>query len=167
MRRALAQYTRRSRFRHPGPPELLDAFESVLGREAAATLRGALFDEGWVDYAVDDVRSEPDPTPGGSWSGSVLVRRRGTLSFPVEVDLVATDGSTQRQRWDGHGDWTRLVWDGRGALRGAIVDPDEQILVDQDRENNQTTDEGLGGGAPRTLERAFYWMELALQAASP
>jgi len=165
--RALGDYTRRFRFRHPGPQELVDSFESVLGREASATLRGALFDKGWVDYAVDELRSDAGPAPDGSWSGSALVRRRGTLSFPVEVDLVAADGSTRRERWDGHGDWKRFAWHGRAALRGAVVDPEEQILVDQIRENNQGTVDGAGSGAPRVLERAAYYMELALQAVGP
>ena len=40
-------------------------------------------------------------------------------------------------------------------------------MIDMNLENNRATAEGHGGGARRTLERATYWMQLALQAVSP
>jgi hypothetical protein len=155
-----------------------------LGAHVAATLRVALFEKGWVDYAIDGVSSERAMTaagmfdrggkreraPGtdeGDWEGSVLVRRRGNLSFPVDIDLVLDDGTTRRERWDGEGESKRIAWRGPVALRGAVVDPDDRVMIDAHRDNNRAAAPGGGGGAPRALERATYWMQLAVQAAFP
>ncbi len=153
--RALGLYARRYRFEHPGPEQLLAVFEEILGARVAATLRRALFEKGWVDYVVDGV------TPS-----SALVRRRGTLSFPVEVELFLDDGSTLRRQWDGQGESRSFEGPGSSPVRAAVVDPDDRVFIDANLANNHGGDGG-GGGAPRTLERATYLMQLALQVASP
>jgi hypothetical protein len=184
--RALGRYARRYRFQHPGPEQLVAVFQEVMGARAAGALHAALFDEGWVDYAIDGVwsreakrpagyfddtgkREKADATKvdGGGWDNSVLVRRLGTLSFPVDVELTFVDGTTRREHWDGEGESKRFVWRGPVALRGAVVDPDDRVLVDQNLENNHGTSVGGDGGAPRTLERATYFAQMLLQAVSP
>jgi hypothetical protein len=165
--RALGRYARRFRFEHPVPSDLIDAFAAVLGEEPAAVLRSALFDEGWVDYAVDNVWSEPAPSPDTGWQGSVVVRRRGTLVMPVDVDLFLADGTTRREHWDGSGDWQRITWRGQVALAGAVVDPDHRIAVDERLTNDHASTSSGGGPTHRSLERLVYWAELALQALSP
>jgi hypothetical protein len=165
--RALGRYARRFRFEHPVPSDLVGAFDEILGPEPAELLRSALFDEGWVDYAVDGAWSDRDPSGDGSWMGSVVIRRRGTLALPVDVDLVLADGTTQRERWDGKGDWERIPWHGRVALAGAVVDPDHRILIDERPSNNHAAVVGAGGTTRRSLERLTYWLELALQAIAP
>jgi hypothetical protein len=184
--RALGRYARRFRFQHPGPDQLLAVFAEVLGPRVATTLRMALFEKGWVDYVVDGVSAEEAPRaagmfdrdgqrqkvePGereeGGWDNSVLVRRRGTLSFPVDVDLLLADGTTRREHWDGEGEARRFSWHGSSAVRSATVDPQDQVVVDANLENNRGRVDGRAAGAWRTLERATYWMQLALQAVSP
>jgi hypothetical protein len=119
-------------------------------------LRTAFFDKGWVDFAVDQVEAD-----------SVIVRRRGTLTFPVDVELVLEDGSTRRERWDGAGESKTFTPGGSGAIRAAIVDPEHRVTIDANPQNNFGSVAGGGSGAPRTLERAVYWTQLALQAVSP
>ncbi len=177
--RALGRYTRRFRFEHPGPEEFLEVFGEVLGPRVEATLRTALFDKGWVDFAIDDVRSRRAPAAPGAgegtspiattdgWEGSVVVRRRGTLSFPVEVELVTSDGVRQRETWDGNGDWKRIEWHGPVALTGAVVDPDDRVMIDANLENNHGSTRDGGGSTRRTLERLTYFVQLALQVVSP
>ena len=182
--RALGRYARRFRFEHPGPEELITVFAEVLGDRAAATLRAALFDKGWVDYAVEDVWSRRAETAAGvfetggkretrpaqretQWEGAVLVVRRGTLTLPVDIQMLFANGSTRRERWDGNGSSKRIEWRGPVALRAAVVDPDDRVMIDLNLENNHASAPGEGEGAPRTLERATYWMQLALQAVSP
>jgi hypothetical protein len=184
--RALGRYARRFRFQHPGPDELLAVFDEVLGARGAATLRTALFEKGWVDYVVDGVSAEEaaraagmfdrngqrekvevGEREGGGWDNSVLVRRRGTLSFPVDVDLLLADGTTRREHWDGEGESRRFSWHGSSAVRLATVDPEDRVLVDANLENNRAGADGRGGGAARTMERATYWMQLVLQVVSP
>jgi hypothetical protein len=153
---ALGEYARRYRFQHPGPDQFLGVFAETMGPSVAATLRAALFDKGWVDYAVDEIREH-----------SVLVRRRGTLSFPVDVDLTFEDGSTRRERWDGVGESKVIAASSASALRAAVIDPDHRVTIDANLENNANAASDAGHGAPRTLERALYWMQLAVQWVSP
>ena len=184
--RALGRYARLYRFQHPGPEQLLAVFEEVLGTRVAGMMRSALFDEGWVDFAVEQVRTRESTRPAGIFDtggkreksaggksdnggseNSVLVRRRGTLVLPVDIALTMADGTTRIEHWDGEDEAKRFAWHDTQALRGVVVDPDERVLLDPNRQNNSATAEGEGGGAERTFERALYFMQLALQAASP
>jgi hypothetical protein len=183
---ALGRYARRYRFEHPGPEQLIGVFRESLGDRAAATLHAALFEKGWVDYAVDGAwtRSaervagvfdrggkretvKEGASEEGGWDSSVLVRRRGTLSFPVDIEFSFTDGSRRRERWEAEEEWKRFSWHGPVALRAAVVDPDDRILVDMNLGNNMGVPQGEARWAPRTFERAMYWMQLLVQAVSP
>jgi hypothetical protein len=184
--RAIGLYTRRFRFEHPGPEDLLAVFGEVLGPGAARALRTALFDKGWVDYAVDGVsceesklaggffdidgkrqKVEPGKSQAGGWDASVLVRRRGTLVLPVEVELTFADGTRRRESWDGEGDAKRFDVHSPVALLGAVVDPDDRVLIDRNLENNHGVVAEQKGGLWRLLERLTYVGQLAIQAVSP
>jgi hypothetical protein len=110
---------------------------------------------------------EHDEHEAKEWDNVVLVRRRGTLSFPVDVDLLLTDGTTRHEHWDGEGESRRFSWHGTSAVRAAVIDPHDRVMVDMNLENNRGAAEGRGGGGGSTLERTTYWMQLALQAVSP
>jgi hypothetical protein len=175
--RALGLYARRTRFGHPGPDEFLSAIAGELGEDAAATLRTGLFDRGWVDYAVEGVSTEEGSSAAGvaarqarpalAWDGSALVRRRGTLSFPVDVELELEDGSTRREHWDGRGDSFRVRWHGPERLAAVTVDPDDRIGIDADLGNNRASVRNTRPWPWRWFERTTYWMELALDLVSP
>jgi hypothetical protein len=187
MARALGGYTRAFRFEHPGPDAFVQSFADGMGREAAATLRRALFDEGWVDYAVTEVVSHATTPPRGLFDrngkretitdapvdanaveGSVLVERRGTLSFPVDVELTLVDGKRVRMRWDGRDSSVRLPYQGASRIRAAVVDPDHNVLLDDDLANNHATASDMEtAGAPRVRERATYWAELLAEVFGP
>ncbi len=183
--RALGRYARLYRYQHPGPEQLLAVFEEVLGARVAATLRAALFDKDWVDFAVDQVRCHETMKPAGVFdsagkretvvavrSGSggyengALVRRRGPLVMPVDIALRMADGTTRVERWDGEGEVKELAWHDTTALVGVTVDPEGKVLIDQNPQNNAATVE-RGGGALFTLERATYFVQLLMQGFGP
>jgi hypothetical protein len=187
MQRAMGGYTRRYRFAHPAPEEFVAAFSEAMGENAAATLSRALLEKGWVDYAVEEVVSRDSkgprgifdkggkretvkdaPLPAGSFEGWVLVRRHGTLSFPVEVELALADGSRTRVAWDGQGDVMRIPYQGKTALRAAVVDPDHKVLLDDDLTNNHASaaDAPTARGG-RVLERALYVAEMLVHWVAP
>jgi hypothetical protein len=183
---SLGRYARRYRYMHPTSEELLGSFEEVMGKRVRETVRTALFDRGWVDYAVVALESSPAHAPRGLFDqagervrvdgrnltggfvGAAVISRRGSLRFPVDVELHFADGSRQRVRWDGEEPVTRIPFEGPSALRGVVVDPEEAILLDGDRTNNFALAPGASGaGAPRTAERLLYWAQLLLQWLSP
>lgn len=188
MQRALGGYARAFRFRHPTPDDLLAMVGAAMGERAKANLKTALFDKGWVDYAVLQMSSHPARKPAGifdvagkretvpvdrsasgaRYEGWVLVTRRGTLSFPVDVELALEDGTKKRVAWDGNAESKRIPYAGDSRLVGVVVDPDHKVLLDAQPTNNAATSSSSPSpGAPRVLERATYWAELLLQAVSP
>ena len=183
VRRAVGRYTRRYRFEHPGPAELLGVFEAVVGHEAAATLRAALFDRASVDYQVasfDSVLSEPprgvfgDPAhpsaapaaPPGAWTGDVLLRRRGALRFPVDVELHEENGDVQRLRWEAREPAERLTYTGKSRLIAVVIDPEHRILLDENLANNAKRS-GRSPLVGPVLERALFAAEAGLWGLQP
>lgn len=188
VRAALGRYARKYRFRHPGPDELLQAFEETLGPSAREVLRVALFERGWVDYAVLGIRDaevsdaaglfdgpagRQKVSPGGREGGArrregwALLARKGTLRLPVDVRLALSDGTSRWARWDGEGDTVRIPYSGTAALVGVVVDPDEKVLLDADRANNHGSPSGRRGSMARTWERLVFWSQLAAEATAP
>jgi hypothetical protein len=186
VRDAIGQYTRRYRFRHPGPEEMLGVMGEALGSEVVETLREALFHRGWVDYAVAEVRSWSDDAPSGIFgdpekpseapaakvpgghTGRVLVRRRGTLRFPVDIDLVRGDGTSERVRWDGQGSTHEIAYAGASPLVAVVVDPEHRVLLDDDLLNNASRP-ALGRPVlgRRVLERGVFAAQMALHFLAP
>lgn len=185
--RALGDYSRRFRFGHPVPEDLFACYEREVGPGARALLQSALFERGWADYAVVAVASSevhaaagvfgdgasrktvpPNSGRTGEHVGWALVVRRGTLVVPVEIELVAEDGTRTRASWDGHGDTNRIPYRGSSPLAFAVVDPDHKVLLDETFSNNF----GRATSAPRsnthrTGERLLYWGELFASLLGP
>jgi hypothetical protein len=188
MERALRTYAATFRFEHPGPEDLLRTIGDVVGGEAAAAVRRALFEKGWVDYAVVEVVSNPTTPargifdrPGGEretvrdpagasseFDGWALVERRGPLSFPVDIELRLADGTRTRVAWDGHDASVRIPYHGKSRLEAAVVDPDDRVLLDDDRTNNHASAAPASTpGARLSLERLSYWAELLVDCVGP
>ncbi|WP_394838541.1 M1 family metallopeptidase [Pendulispora rubella] len=186
VRKAMGLYARRWRFRHPTPEDFLACFTEVVGQGASENLRAALFDKGWIDYEVTDLSSRRKKTATGIYDrdgrretvatsapandrfdGWALITRRGTLTLPVDIDLVLEDGSRKRVHWDGQGDDFRVPYDGNVPLEAAVVDPENRVLLDEDRTNNHRGTLGSAHMPARTLERTTYWAELLLQLVTP
>ncbi len=162
VRRAVGRYARRYRFQHPGPDELLQAVREVVGADAAEQLRRALFERATVDYAVGDVTSKAD---GDGYTGSALVRRRGALRFPVDVDLVEESGAVQRVRWDAVESAARLPFKGKSKLVAAVIDPEHRVLLDDDLANNARGPRSRVSGT--LLDRFWFAAEAFLGGLLP
>jgi hypothetical protein len=180
LERALRRYALRYRFEHPGAEDLIATIEEELGAEAAANLRGALFEGRDVNYSVRDLRSvrRPDrsgstpsdaPTGGagdgpsatsGRYESRVLIHRHGELRFPVQVALVTADGERITERWDGMGRDGVLLHVGSSPVISVRVDPDDAIAIDENLLDNAWRVEPA---PPRdTWERVLYSFELLI-----
>jgi hypothetical protein len=187
MEHAIGVYTRRYRFKHPTPTDLETTIREQIGPDAANNLHLALFEKGWIDYAVTAISSHPSYGAAGMfdkggkretverdktklsnrYDGWVMVVRRGTLKLPVHVKLVNDHGGTDVV-WDGDDDYKRIPYSGDTPLRSVVIDDEDRILLDEKRLNNFTTaPEAPHAGAPRTLERALYWAETILGGVGP
>jgi hypothetical protein len=184
MDRALGEYTRRYRFDHPGIDELLACVRSNIGDAAADAAATLLRDRAWVDYVAANATSHESAEPAGvfdrngaretasgtstgsDWEGWALIVRRGTVKLPVSIELRSADGSVQRTTWDGAGNWVRVPYHGKSELVSIVVDPDRNVLVDDNLSNNAYR-VGRRARAPRLFERLTYLAELALAWMMP
>jgi hypothetical protein len=179
----LGRYAREQRFAHPTPDDLVAALGASCGDAAARQLRIGLFEEGWIDYAVSGFHSEParpaagvfgdplapdaaPPSDAAAYVGVVKLRRHGNLRFPVVVELVARDGSAQRVRWQGDGRATVIDYRGSAELVAVVVDPDHEVLIDDELGNNVMR-RGAQGGAPRVRNLATFLAQLGLSIIAP
>jgi Peptidase family M1 domain len=168
--RALGDYAEEFRFRHPTPDDLLGALEHRLGKEPAEQARVALFERGWVDYQLLGIDSKPaldGGLPGGNpdYRNRLTVARQGSLSFPLDIEWTATDGSKGVERWDGRAAAATLEFVSPAPVTHAWIDPDCTVLLDQNLLNNARTVEPqarlLG------LENLVFWLAAALHWIGP
>ena len=175
LRRILATFFERYAFRHPTADDFVRTAVEVGGAELEPLLREFLSGRTF-DYSVDSVSSRPaaprglvgrgrdlafqDPeVPGeeGASAGAqlvrseVMVRRRGTGRFPVDVLMVFEDGSEVRRAWSGRGSWEIFAEEREAALAYAVVDPDRVLLLDLQPSNNSLLAE------PRPRRAAVKW----------
>lgn len=67
------------------------------------------------------------------------IRRKGQFRFPVDVQLVFSNGDTLRDHWDGQDPWKKYVFIRPDRLLEVQVDPEQKILLDRNWTNNSLT----------------------------
>ncbi len=157
---ALGRYARFYRFRHPTPAHLVAALRESLGEGAAENFEKAIFERGFVDYAVRTMQSVPKTSASGIfegprgrhtvsdeagvgskvWMSRAVIARLGDLKFPVDIELRFEDGSRTRRRWNGEGTTHTVVHEGPSRMIGVLVDPDQLVTLDSNLLNNSLSE---------------------------
>jgi hypothetical protein len=96
------------------------------------------------------------------YRNEVLVRRLGSVTVPVVVELEYDDGSTERRLWEGDYRWERIVTVGSRQVRRATVDPDRVYVIDARWSNNTRLVEPDRRPAARWSMRLLLWMQSVL-----
>lgn len=135
LQRALGVYAERYRFKHPLPASFVEVIREQLGEEAAAALTTCLFEDGWVDYAVKGVSTQPRGGSSTIFHNRILLERRGNLSFPVTLEVVLENGQVLRRPLEPIPTRHWFVWDTTSPIVTATLDPDERITIDDDLTN--------------------------------
>jgi hypothetical protein len=182
MDRILHAYAMQFRFRHPTTADFLGVVNRTTGRDWSRFFQRALFESGVVDYAVARAETRPaalpagwidvegrttelnppPPSKRGRYETDVVIERRGNIALPVDVRLEFEGRKAYTTTWDGEARWMRLHVDAGPKLVRAIVDPDEKILLDADRNNNGWVARGDAAAANLWTARSFFWAENAL-----
>ncbi len=188
--RAMRDYARRFRFRHPTEADLLGVLEEHLGRQWSWLTEQALHQPARLDYRVDRIACEgddparvgglfddgkggrswvdPDRAKGEptAWRCRVEVYRAGEFRAPVELRVAFDDGSERTERWpleaqgEGAPRWRRFEYAGPSRVKEARLDPEWKLLLDQDRAND-----GLSREPDRRVSsRLLGWLGYAFQA---
>lgn len=87
--RAMREYVRRWRFKHPQPADFFRTVSDVSGRDLDWFWREWVFTTARLDQAVDSVR------PVGKDSTYVFLSNRGQMVMPVTLEVHFADGSKQ------------------------------------------------------------------------
>jgi hypothetical protein len=154
MRRVLATYFERWRFRHPRPED----FFAVVGEVSGQDL-GWFFDEAYgssntFDYGIQQLSTERSAP--GRHRTTVVIRRYGEAVFPVEVVTRFDDGSEAREQWDGRDRRTIFQYERPARGTSAVVDPRRVLVLDLNYTNNSKTLTPAAGKAATSW--ALTWM---------
>lgn len=130
----LAEYAKRTRFRHPRPEDVYEAARDVSGRDLSG------FFHSWVEtlerpsFALGKIRRE---RAGDAHRSTVTVLRRDRMSFPVPVEVTFADG-TRETRWVPTPDRENTaVFESDSRVEKVVLDPRHEI-IEMNRLDNGT-----------------------------
>jgi hypothetical protein len=128
--RALGEYARNARFRHPSPDDLFAAFAAVHGQARVdailkpALLEGAVADAALVSLEATDRRA------------LVHARRQGTLPLDLEIEVTDADGRRVRAVFPGDAKDHVIEVATEARAQRAVLDPERKNLLDRRRSDN-------------------------------
>ena len=149
LQKVLVAYFERWKFRHPKPGDFFAVVNEVSGQDLTWFFDQAHRSSNVFDYAIQDVRS--DRLPGGSYRTTVVVRRHGEATFPVEVLTTFAGGAEAKERWDGTDRRVIYEYERPERATSAAVDPRRVLLLDANYTNNSRS------LAPQTAEASLKW----------
>jgi hypothetical protein len=134
--RAMREYVRRWRFKHPQPADFFRTMANVSGQDLDWFWREWIFTTARLDQAVDSVHAV------GADSAYIYLSNRGRMVLPVTLGLHGADGSTHVlqlpiEMWNLGDRFTARVAV-RRPLVEVVVDPTGSY-PDIDRTNNRWT----------------------------
>jgi hypothetical protein len=183
--RALREYAREFRFRHPTTEDFLRKWKETAGDPAPAAeqlIRSA----STFDYSVESIRSGADPdfvgrddkgelvraakksgkdktADAAPKSSIVRVRRRGDAAVTIVLEVAREHEKPERVSWDAKDQakerWRDFRFD--GTVVSARVDPDGVYLQDLDLSNGSRTSEPNLRPAVKWSVRFLNWIENA------
>ena len=153
MQRVMSTYVERWKFRHPQPADFFAVVNEVSGRDMTWFLDQVYRSSNSFDYGVQDLRSVRE---GASFRTTVVARRFGEATFPVDIVTTFADGRHVTERWDGMERRAVYIYDRPSRAVSVEVDPTRALLLDVNYTNNSRTLEPRSGEA--SLKWALAWM---------
>jgi len=154
MQRVLSTFFERWKFRHPQPADFFQTVNEVSGQDLTWFFDQVYRSSNTFDYGVQDLVSER--RDDGAYRTTVIVRRYGEATFPVEVVTTFTDGDQITEKWDGLDRRAIYTYDRASRVARVQVDPRRVLLLDTAYTNNSRTLDPRGGEA--SLGWAARWM---------
>jgi hypothetical protein len=160
LQRVMSTHFARWKFKHPKPQDFFITASETTGRDLGWYFDQVYRSSNVFDYGVQELRSAPD---NGRFRTSVVVRRYGEATFPVDVLVKFTNGESATEHWDGIDRWKLYTYDRASAAVSAEVDPNQVLLLDVNRTNNSRTLAPKGGeAATKWAMKWMVWLQDAL-----
>jgi len=158
MQRIMSTYFERWKFKHPKPADFFDTVREVSGRGYVTFFDEVYRSSNTFDYGVQELTSEkidggPRTTrpPTELYRTTVVIRRYGEATFPVDVVTTFENGQRVKESWDGQDRRVIYSYERPSKALRVEVDPDRVLLLDINYTNNSRT------LAPRTREASLKW----------
>ncbi|HEY5956972.1 MAG TPA: M1 family metallopeptidase, partial [Polyangiaceae bacterium] len=130
---AIAGFARKYRFAHPDVSDFLEAMRMGLDHGAYMALSTSLASDGWVDFAVTNITVAP--STNGVFENRIQLERRGTLDFPIELQVQFENGHIARRHIVSVRSSQWIDWPYVSRVRVATLDPEHRIAIDDDLGN--------------------------------
>jgi hypothetical protein len=189
--KAIKKYFNENRFTHPRKADFIKSFISVVKvnvneKEAAAIssfMIQALDETVICDFAVKSINNFRINKPTGLFNqqdelvyrslqssdlyqSTVTIEQMGEMIVPVEVEVVFSDGTKDRQWWDGRGSFKTLGYKKDVTIVSVSIDPDKRMYMDIDFNNNSMTLRPESIGIFKYASRSIFWVQNILQSIS-
>jgi hypothetical protein len=154
MQRIMSTYFERWKFKHPRPSDFFDIVREVTGQWHYWFFDEVYRSSNTFDYGVQAFQSER--VDEKTFRTSVVVRRYGEATFPVDVVTTFENGEQIKETWNGQE--RRAIFVYEKPVRGTTVevDPDHVLLLDVAYTNNSRTLRPSSGKA--SLKWSLRWM---------
>ena len=149
MQRILSTYFERWKFRHPRPADFFQVVNEVSGQDLTWFFDQVYRGSNTFDYGVQDFAS--DRRDDGTYRTTVVARRYGEATFPIEVVTTFADGQRISERWDGRDRRAIYVYDRASRATRIEIDPQRVLLLDTAFTNNSRT------LSPQSSEASLKW----------
>ena len=183
MARVMRTYHERWRYRHPSSDDFYAVATEVSGRDLTWFFTQLTEGSGVIDFEVASLTSRRESpvaglvdTAGGKtrliapkadpaapnrapYDSRVVIRRLGTIAFPVEILLHYEGGGRERVTWDGQGTWKELTRRGPHQLLSAEIDPEHRITLEVSRLNSARRVVPSARVAAAWSARWMFWVQ--------
>jgi hypothetical protein len=153
LQRIMSTHFERWKFKHPRPQDFFDVTTDVLGRNIGWYFDQVYRSSNVFDYGVQDLSSSRERD---QYRTTVVVRRYGEATFPVDVLVTFKNGERVTERWDGRDRWKEYSYEKPWPALAAEVDPNRVLLLDVDVTNNSRTLEPKNSAA--AAKWSLKWM---------
>lgn len=159
MEKIIRTYLNRWKFRHPTTRDFIKIVNEIAPENMDWYFDQALFKSDLLDYSVEKIVNKkifPEQKDRASRSDSlfeseIIIKRKGTFLFPVEIQVVFSNGKILNKKWDGKSADDTLKYLKPSKVIAATVDPQNKIWLDANWTNN--------GFTIRTNQRGFWRFE--------
>ncbi len=130
--RVMQEYYRRYRYRQVTAEDFIKTAEDVSGRDLKEFFEQWLTTTKQLDAALEGMNTQKIED---KYVTRVMVRQRGELRIPIDLEATLTDGTKVRQRWEMLDDQGTITFVTDKPVRSVTLDP-ERALPDLDRSDN-------------------------------
>ena len=190
MARVMRTYHQRWRYRHPTLKDFNETVNEVSGQNMNWFFQQFFYSSNVVDYAVTEITNTPMEGKIGIYDeggkkvpylekaaseafekqkdkhhrSTVVVRRLGEVTAPVDVVVHFENGEIAREHWDGQYRWVKFIYD--RSVKSAEVDPERKLVLDTNMTNNSLIVKQDNSAAAKWYVRWIFWLENLFMAAS-